>query len=81
MHRLHESLPSGVTRGTIWPATYWRSKDWEVVRLPAIAEEDGRHLTDTLAGPPVFTRRQGEALHGGREPLSMLVQMRKTTGE
>jgi len=23
MHRLHESLPSGVTRGTIWSATCW----------------------------------------------------------
>ena len=26
MHRLHESLPSGVTRGTIWSATYWPRK-------------------------------------------------------
>jgi len=26
MHRLHESLPSGVTRGTIWSATYWCRK-------------------------------------------------------
>ena len=26
MHRLHESLPSGVTRGMIWSATYWPRK-------------------------------------------------------
>ena len=26
MHRLHESLPSGVTRGTIWSATCWRRR-------------------------------------------------------
>ena len=26
MHRLHESLPSGMTRGTIWSATCWRMK-------------------------------------------------------
>src|SRR5438067_7542496 len=26
MHRLHESLPSGMTRGTISPATYWRRR-------------------------------------------------------
>ena len=24
MHRLHESLPSGVTRGTTSPAMYWQ---------------------------------------------------------
>jgi len=34
MHRLHESLPSGVTRGTTSPATYWsrRSGRWCVSR-------------------------------------------------
>jgi hypothetical protein len=26
MHRLHESLPSGLTRGTIWSAECWRRK-------------------------------------------------------
>src|SRR5207253_1705640 len=26
MHRLHESLPSGMTRGTIWSATCWRRR-------------------------------------------------------
>jgi hypothetical protein len=26
MHRVHESLPSGMTRGTISPATRWRRR-------------------------------------------------------
>jgi hypothetical protein len=46
-----------------------------------LPKRTGGTPTDTLAGPPVFTRRQGEALHAGREPLSMLEQIRKTTGE
>ena len=97
MHRLHESLPSGVTRGTIWSAMCWRSPlgarvrapvGWrigdapgEVVRFPAIAEADETHLIDTLRGPKVFTRRRGEALHPEREPLAMLEQIRRTIGE
>ena len=42
-HRLHESLSSGVTRGTI----SWAG-GWEVVCLPAIAEEDETQLVDTV---------------------------------
>jgi hypothetical protein len=71
MHRLHESLPSGLTRGTIWSATCSRRRDWEVVRFPAIAEADERHVIDTLAGPRIFTRRQGEPLHPARSTTPM----------
>src|SRR5712671_5124594 len=54
---------------------------WEVVRFPAIAEEDEVHEIETIWGPRTFTRRQGEALHPEREPLDTLDQIRHTVGE
>jgi predicted phage terminase large subunit-like protein len=72
MHRLHEDDLVGHVLA---------QEDWEIVRFPAIAEEDERYLIDTLAGQRVFTRRRGEALHPEREPLPMLEQIRKTIGE
>jgi hypothetical protein len=72
MHRLHEDdLVGHVTA----------QEDWEIVRFPAIAEADETHVIDTLAGPRIFARRQGEALHPAREPLAMLEQIRRTIGE
>jgi len=72
MHRLHEDDLVGHVQA---------QEDWEVVRFPAIAEEDEIHCIDTLAGPRVFMRQLGEALHPEREPLPMLEQIRKTIGE
>jgi hypothetical protein len=48
-------------------------EDWEIVRFPAIAEVDETHVIDTLAGPRIFARRQGE-------PLPMLEQIRRVPG-
>jgi hypothetical protein len=53
-------------------------EDWEFVRFPAIAEKDERYLINTLAGPRVFTRHRGEALHPAHEPLPMIERIRKT---
>jgi len=72
MHRLHEDDLVGHVLA---------QEDWEVVRFPAIAEADERYLIDTLAGPRVFTRARGEALHPARESLAMLEQIRRTIGE
>jgi predicted phage terminase large subunit-like protein len=72
MHRLHEDDLVGHVLA---------QEDWEVVRFPAIAEEDESWLIDTLAGPRVFIRARGEALHPARESLAMLEQIRKTIGE
>src|SRR5215469_16302790 len=72
MHRLHEDDLVGHVLAL---------EDWEVVRFPAIAEADERYLIDTLAGPRVFTRARGEALHPARESIHMLGQIRKTIGE
>src|SRR5271169_2076786 len=54
---------------------------WEVVRFPAIAEEDEAHEIETILEPRTFTRRLGEALHPEREPLDTLEGIRRTIGE
>ena len=54
---------------------------WEIVRFPAIAEEDEVHEIVRPWGPRSFTRRRGEALHPGREPLATLDHIRRTIGE
>jgi predicted phage terminase large subunit-like protein len=72
MHRLHEDDLVGHVLAR---------EDWEVVRLPAIAEDDETIVVDSLMGPRCFERRRGEALHPAREPLAMLDQIRRTIGE
>jgi predicted phage terminase large subunit-like protein len=54
---------------------------WEVVRFPAIAEEDEVHEFETIWGSQCFTRRRGEALHPEREPLDTLESILRTIGE
>ena len=56
-------------------------EQWEIVRFPAIAEEDEVHEIVKPWGPRSFTRRRGEALHPGREPLAILDHIRRTIGE
>ena len=63
MHRLHEDDLAGHVLA---------QEEWEVVRLPAIAEADERHRVETVFGRQVFGRRAGEALHPEREPPEML---------
>jgi hypothetical protein len=38
-------------------------EDWDVVRFPAIAEDDEIWVLDSELGQYVFTRQRGEALH------------------
>jgi hypothetical protein len=54
MHRLHEDDLVGHVLA---------QEDWDVVRFPAVAEEDETWAVDTFWGPRCFTRRRGEALH------------------
>jgi predicted phage terminase large subunit-like protein len=56
-------------------------EQWEVVRFPAIAEEDEVHLVETFFGPRRFTRRAGDVLHPSREPRAVLDNIRRTLGE
>ena len=56
-------------------------EDWDVVRLPAIAEADELHRVETVFGRQCFGRKAGEALQPEREPPEMLAQLRRTLGE
>src|SRR6476619_1780483 len=72
MQRLHEDDPVGHVLA---------QEPWEVLSFPAIAEADEMHEIETIWGPRCFRRRQGEALHLGREPLEILDRIRRTIGE
>jgi len=54
---------------------------WEVVRLPAIADDAEAYRIETVFGLQSFGRKEGEALHPAREPPAMLEQIRRTLGE
>ena len=70
MHRLHESLPSGVTRGTTSWATCRRRTRGRCGLLPTITEEDGTHSDQTPLETRIVTRARGEALRPAREQLA-----------
>ena len=55
--------------------------DWEVLRLPALAEHDEEHEFETFHGRRSVTRRAGEPLHPEREPRHVLDNIRRSTGE
>src|SRR5713226_5353147 len=59
MHRLHEDDLVGHVLA---------QEPWEVVRIPAIADDDEPHPTETVFGRQSFGRKEGEALHPEREP-------------
>jgi hypothetical protein len=54
---------------------------WELVRLPAIAEDDETHAIETELGRQYSTRRRDEPLHPERQPLATLERIRRTLGE
>jgi len=75
-HRLHESLSSGVTRGTI---------SWAGGLGGRVPPGDRRGRRDAARrhglGPILVPRHQGEALQPAREPMPMLDKIRRTIGE
>jgi predicted phage terminase large subunit-like protein len=56
-------------------------EDWEIVRFPAIAEEDEYYVIESVLGNAEFRRAEGEALHPAREPLTTLARIRESMGE
>jgi predicted phage terminase large subunit-like protein len=56
-------------------------ENWELVRLPAIAEENETHQILSSFRTHTVRRRVGEALHSEREPLMVLEHLRRTVGE
>jgi hypothetical protein len=72
MHRLHEDDLAGHVLA---------QEPWEVVRLPAIDDENEVHRAVTVFGRQSFGRKAGEALHPEHEPPEMLQRIRRTLGE
>jgi len=72
MQRLHEDDLVGHVLGL---------EPWNVIRFPAIAEENESHVIQTPYGTRRFARRVGEALHPQREPLEVLNHLREAQGE
>jgi hypothetical protein len=54
---------------------------WELLSLPAIAEEDETHWIEDAFGRRPFSRRVGEALHPERDSVATFKQLRRTHGE
>jgi len=73
MQRLHEDDFVGHVLGL--------GGSWEILNLPAIAEADEAYPYETFLGRQVYRRREGEALHPGRVPLSQLAVVRAAMGE
>jgi predicted phage terminase large subunit-like protein len=72
MQRLHEDDLTGHVQ---------KPGNWEILRLPAIAEEDEEHMIASPYGVRTVKRRAGEALDPQREPLEILEQIRAVQGE
>jgi predicted phage terminase large subunit-like protein len=72
MQRLHEDDLAGYLMG---------KESWEVVSLPAIAEEQ-EHLTiESVLGNDQHVRSVGEALDSTREPLATLDAIHRSMGD
>src|SRR5690242_9498031 len=54
---------------------------WEVIRFPAIAEQDEHYQVTRFGKPANYSRRAGDVLHPEREPREILDQLRETQGE
>ena len=54
---------------------------WEIVSLPAIAEEDESYDYQMIGMQKTFTRKKGKALHPERESLETLSRLKATLGE
>ncbi|MDP3495092.1 MAG: phage terminase large subunit [Hyphomonadaceae bacterium] len=72
MQRLHEDDLVGHVLA--------QGEDWEVVNFPAIAETDELHAWSNAFGAGQHFRREGEALHPAREPISVLEGIRRQMG-
>ncbi|MGE4173792.1 MAG: hypothetical protein AB7F41_15080 [Methylocystis sp.] len=52
--------------------------DWDVLRLPAIAEDEECHLIEGPLGRRFFRRRRGDALHPERESAESLAAIKRS---
>jgi predicted phage terminase large subunit-like protein len=72
MQRLHEDDLVGHVR---------EQEGWEVLSLPAIAEQDEVFVAETPYGVRSYRRREGDVLHPQRESRITLKRIRRTLGE
>ncbi len=72
MQRLHEDDLVGVVT---------EAEPWEVLSLPAIAEEDECIPFEGLLGADRFVRKAGEALHPERDSVETYHRIRESVGE
>lgn len=72
MQRLHEDDLTG---------HLLQEQGWEILRLPAIAEEEECFEIQTLFGKKRYVRKPGELLHPEREPEEVLNELRRGLGE
>jgi len=72
MHRLHEDDLVGHVL---------EHEPWEVLSLPAIAEEDELHRVDTPWGKKTYRRSAGGILHPAFESADALARLKATIGE
>src|SRR5262252_2430170 len=63
------------------PANVLAQEPWELLRFPAIAEEDEAITARRSGDRNAFWRRQGEALHPERKLLESLDRIRRAVGE
>ncbi len=73
MQRLHEDDFVGHVLGL--------GGEWEVLNLPAVAEENEAYEYETFMGRFLYRRQEGCALHPGRIPLDELDLIRASIGE
>lgn len=73
MQRLHvDDLTGNLLREGTEP--------WRHLRLAATADADETYEYSTLRGQKAYRRNQGELLHGAREPVESLTQIRAALG-
>lgn len=73
MQRLHEDDFVGHVKSL--------GGEWELLNLPAIAEEDETYYFETFLGRHKYQRKEGEALHPMRVPVPELELIRAQIGE
>jgi predicted phage terminase large subunit-like protein len=56
-------------------------EEWDVLSLPAIAQEDEEHIIESALGRRIWRRAAGDALHPEREPLEILAAIRNQIGQ
>jgi predicted phage terminase large subunit-like protein len=71
MHRLHQDDLVG---------HLLEQGQWDILSLPAIAEQDEAHVIDTPLGQVCFRRKEGELLHPARVPQEVVDRVRKDLG-